>query len=91
MAPFSFMDIKALKDFQTARYGNVSRGQRLPDVPDSLAKQWNAIGMTAPIEYETKVIREVPLDAGEAKPSSSSPADPAPAPKTRKKRKKKGG
>ena len=84
-------DLRALKDFSTARYGNVSAGQTLRDVPDVLAKQWNAHGMTAPLEYETKVIREVPTGAGAEKPSSSSPADQAPAPKTRKKRGKKGG
>lgn len=84
------MKVKALKDFCSAAKGNVSKGQVL-ELSEQLAREWNAHGLTAPIEYETKVIREVPTDAGAAKPSSSLPADPAPAPKTRKKRKKKGG
>lgn len=89
--PLILMDVKTLKDFSSTRYGNVSAGQVLRDVPDRMAKEWNAHGITAPIEYETKVIREVPTVPGEEKPSSSSPADPAPQKTTQKKRGRKGG
>lgn len=82
------MLVKALKDFSSTTYGNVSAGQVL-EVNESRARQFNAHGLTAPMEYETKVIRQVPTDAGAERPSSSSPADQAPAKKTRKRRSKK--
>lgn len=54
------MRVKALKDFSSTVYGNVSAGQVLPAVPESLAAQWNAIGLTAAVEYDTKVVPQAP-------------------------------
>jgi len=83
------MRVKAIKDFISTSHGNVSAGQVL-EVSEARARHFNAHGLTAPMEYETKVIHEVPSVAGRGKPSSSLPADQAQQKKTRRKRKKKG-
>lgn len=70
------MHVKAKKQFSSAELGNVAEGQILPVSPGhgqhlinaGLAEAYSTGGET----YSTKVVREVPTDAGPEKPSGSS-------------------
>lgn len=85
------MRVKAIKHFVSTVYGNITEGQVL-DPPEGLAKHMISNGLAKPeADYSTKVVREVPTDAGEANESTSSPADQASPKQTRKKRGKRKG
>jgi hypothetical protein len=85
------MRVKALKDFSSTTYGNVSAGDVL-DMPDGLAKHNMAAGRVEAFQaptYNTKVVHEIPTVAGVEVEPSSSPADQALPEKTPKVSKKK--
>lgn len=69
------MDVKAKKQFSSAELGNVAEGQILPVSPGhgqhlinaGLCEAYSTGG-----DYGTKVVREVPTDAGPEQQSGSS-------------------
>lgn len=67
------MRIKALKTFASTSLGNVDEG-RVFDTSDAHARHLIENGLCKEIEasYGTKVVREVPTEAGEAKPYGAS-------------------
>lgn len=77
------MRVKATKDFSSTVHGNVSTGEIL-NCTDGLGRHFIEHGLAKPVEYDTKVVREVPTVPGEGKPSSSSPAARASRKKTPK-------
>lgn len=89
------MDIIATRDFSTTTHGNISGGDRFTvgkDISEGFARHMVEHGLgEIEQEYQTKVVRDIPSDAGVEKPSSSSlAARPSPK-KTPKRSAGKGG
>lgn len=96
------MWVKALKDFASTTYGNISAGQVLP-VDEGIGQQFIQHGLVEAFEpppkperpplalgsSETQEASGIPTDAGGEAPSSSSPADRVPVKKTRVQRRQK--